>query len=50
MMKLPANTPSPITSFQYASELKPKVLKIVAPGTSISRPYLFFELLVMLDI
>jgi hypothetical protein len=38
--KAPENTARPITSFQKARLSKPNALRMEAPGTSISRPYL----------
>lgn len=40
-MNTPEIMPSPITSDHRASVSKPKALKIEAPGTSMSRPYLW---------
>jgi len=40
-MKLAPKTASPIASDFKAPLLKPKELKMAAPGTSISRPYLW---------
>jgi hypothetical protein len=40
IMKAPENTARPITSFQKAKLSKPNALRMEAPGTSISRPYL----------
>src|SRR5947209_18373866 len=40
IMKEPENTARPITSFQKARLSKPNALRMEAPGTSISRPYL----------
>lgn len=35
----PQKTPKPMTSCHSASVLKPKLLKIADPGTSMSSPY-----------
>src|SRR5271155_4635865 len=40
IMKAPENTARPITSVQKARLSKPNALRMEAPGTSISRPYL----------
>jgi len=40
IMKAPENTARPITSVQKARLSKPKALRMEAPGTSMSRPYL----------
>jgi hypothetical protein len=40
IMKAPENTARPITSLQKARLSKPNALRMEAPGTSISRPYL----------
>ena len=40
MMNEPEMIANPITSRHMARVSKPKALKIDAPGTSISRPYL----------
>ena len=40
IMKAPENMARPITSFHIAKLSKPNALRIEAPGTSISRPYL----------
>lgn len=39
-MKTAAKTPSPVMSPQKANESNPKVLRMVAPGTSMSNPNL----------
>lgn len=40
-MKAPDMTPSAMTSCHSAKASKPKALRIEAPGTSMSRPYLW---------
>lgn len=41
MINTPEITPSPITSIQRACVLNPNALRIDAPGTSMSKPYLW---------
>lgn len=48
-MNKPENMASPTASFQNANESNPKVLRMVAPGTSISNPNLTKLLVVLLD-
>lgn len=41
MMNTPEITPRPMTSFHRACVSNPNALRMDAPGTSMSRPYLW---------